>query len=89
MADASSEQWSSSLGPGDTVLLMTDGFPELLNPMGEPLGYERVRELFEAHTDSSPDGITSALARAANKWSGDSAPNDDITFLVLRARKNA
>ena len=89
MANASYEQWSSALTPGDTVLLMTDGFPELLNPQGEPLGYERVREIFETLTDASPDDITGVLARAAGEWSGDSTPNDDITFLVLRAKESA
>lgn len=89
MLEVSYEQWSSRLGPGDTVLLMTDGFPELLNPEGEPLGYEKVRELFEVHTEASPQGLTDALARAAKEWSGGGAPNDDITFLVLRAKQDA
>lgn len=89
LADASYEQWSSRLTPGDTVLLMTDGFPELLDPEGEPLGYDKVRELFAAHADASPEEITDTLARAAEAWSGKSSPNDDITFLVLRAKDNA
>ena len=50
---------------------------------------ERVREIFEALADASPENITGGLARAAGEWSGDSTPNDDLTFLVLRAKENA
>ena len=89
MADATYDHWSSGLEPGDTVLLMTDGFPELLDAEGEPLGYPRVRELFEATAGEVPEDITSSLARAAADWSGDGSPADDMTFLVLRAKENA
>lgn len=89
MADATYDQWSSDLDPGDTVLLMTDGFPELLDGVGEPLGYGRVRELFEATAGETPESVTTSLARAAADWSGDDSPGDDITFLVLRAKTSA
>lgn len=89
MAGATYDHWSSGLEPGDTVLLMTDGFPELLDAEGEPLGYPRVRELFEATAGEVPEDITSSLARAAADWSGDESPADDMTFLVLRAKENA
>ena len=89
MADASYDQWSADLGFGDTVLLMTDGFPELLSSDGEPLGYLRVRELYEDVAGEAPEIITSALAKAAADWSASAAPSDDITFLVLRAKESA
>ena len=89
MADATYDQWSSDLAPGDTVLLMTDGFPELLNPAGEPLGYGRVRDLFAGTAAEDPETITQSLAAAAAEWASSSTPNDDITFLVLRAKEHA
>ncbi len=85
------------IAPGDVVLLMSDGFPELPNSAGEPLGYERARARFAAAASggSSSDGasaseIVAALERAAADWSGADAaaapaPSDDVTFLVLRA----
>ncbi len=84
LADATYDQWTSPLAAGDTVLMMTDGFPELLDSRGEPLGYQRVRELFARAAASAPQEITAALAQAAERWSGGAALNDDITFLVLR-----
>ncbi len=81
------------LESGDVVLLMSDGFPELPNPAGEPLGYERARARFAAAAADGAGGageIVAALERAAAEWSAagtDSppAPSDDVTFLVLRA----
>jgi len=86
MADTSYLEWSSRLDPGDTVLLMTDGFPELLDPTGEPLGYSRVRSIFSASVQSSAKSIIKNLSRQAEKWSAGQPPQDDITFLVLRMR---
>lgn len=85
------------IAAGDVVLLMSDGFPELPNPAGEPLGYERARTRFAAAASGTGAGaggsageIVAALERAAAEWSGADgasapAPSDDVTFLVLRA----
>ena len=78
------------IAPGDVVLLMSDGFPELPNPAGEPLGYERARARFAAAASGAVSGeragdgpgggasageIVAALERAAADWSGaDTAP---------------
>ena len=42
------------LEPGDTVLFMTDGFPELLNVAGQQLGYVDAQQEF-ADAASAPD----------------------------------
>ena len=89
MAEATYHQWSSDLAPGDTVLLMTDGFPELLNVDGEPMGYERVRDRFAAVAGEAPEDITRSLADSAARWATSATLNDDITFLVLRAKRCA
>ncbi|MBP9826183.1 MAG: SpoIIE family protein phosphatase [Thermoanaerobaculia bacterium] len=87
------------IAPGDVVLLMSDGFPELPNPTGEPLGYERARAHFAVAASrgtsgegAGAGGIVAALEQAAANWSGADAgpdaapaPSDDVTFLVLRA----
>ena len=75
-----------ALGPGDTLLLMTDGLPELASPDGEPYGYTRVRQLIEAHAGGHPDDLIRTLAEASEAWSGGAAPDDDMTFVALRVR---
>ena len=74
------------LAPGDTVLFMTDGFPELLNEAGQQLGYVNAQQEFAAAA-TAPDanGVIASLTDAARRWHGDQPPNDDVTFVVVRA----
>ncbi len=74
------------LEAGDTVLLLSDGFPELLDAGGEPLGYARVCELFAAAADLEPAEIVAELRAAVAERTGRGAPSDDVTFVVLRVR---
>lgn len=64
---------------------MTDGFPELLNSEGDPLGYVAVDEQFALHAAGVNSAeVISSLSAAAEAWSGGLPPNDDITFVVVR-----
>jgi len=86
MAFSRYEARSVKLEVGDTVLLMSDGFPELPNADGEPIGYDRVRRLFEASCGKSPQEVIDSLAQHASEWHPEVAPADDITFVALRVR---
>lgn len=72
--------------PGDTLLLMSDGLPELLDGTGEPFGYVRVRSLFESLGGRTPEEVVAGLIDAAGSWTGGKPPNDDVTFVVVRVR---
>ncbi len=72
--------------PGDTILLMTDGLPELADAEGEPLGYPRVRALLAELGHHSPAELIAGLTRAADSWGGDQPPKDDMTFVAIRLR---
>lgn len=74
------------LETGDTILMMSDGFPELPNEDGEPIGYDRVRRLFEGACTQEPQEIIDELAQYASAWHPGQAPADDVTFVVLRVR---
>lgn len=74
----------ASLEPGDALLLMSDGFPELLDGEGEPLGYPAAEELFRAVAEEGPEEIVRHLAAAADERTGGAPPNDDITFVVVK-----
>lgn len=69
---------------GDTLLLMSDGFPELFNKEKELLGYEQAKELFSfcAHLDSNQ--IISVLCKEAESWRGETNQADDITFVAVK-----
>jgi serine phosphatase RsbU (regulator of sigma subunit) len=75
------------LAAGDTMLLMSDGFPELQSASGAQLGYPgAVAELTRAAAAADAAGVIAALEASAQHWHGDGAPNDDVTFVVVRAR---
>ncbi|HET7707704.1 MAG TPA: SpoIIE family protein phosphatase [Thermoanaerobaculia bacterium] len=77
---------SVDLAQGDTVLLMSDGFPELLNCDGQQLGYPAAMQLFADACAGAPDAraVIESLSAASRRWHGDQPPNDDITFVVVR-----
>ncbi|MCU1350756.1 MAG: Serine phosphatase RsbU, regulator of sigma subunit, partial [Acidobacteria bacterium] len=79
-------QRTVDLAPGDTVLLLTDGFPELLDAEGRQLGYPAALDLFAiAARAATPEGVIAALVAEARAWRGEQAPNDDMTFVVVRS----
>jgi len=86
LADVRYERWEADVAPGDTLLLMTDGFPELLNPDDEPFGYERARAAFASVAAGPAEEVVSGLEEAAAGWSGGRSLEDDMTFLVLKLR---
>jgi serine phosphatase RsbU (regulator of sigma subunit) len=78
---------SIDLDPGDTVLFMTDGFPELQNAAGQQLGYAAaIDEFIAAANGATTDDVIASLAAAAKRWNGERPPNDDVTFVVVRAK---
>ncbi len=80
------EERRLDLAPGDAILLMTDGLPELANGEGDPLGYPRVRGLFEELGRQAPEEIIAGLSRAAEAWAAGEAVKDDVTLVVVRVR---
>lgn len=74
---------SLPLGPGDRLLLFTDGIPEALSPGGEPFGDERLQSLLVAQASQSAERIAEALLARVAEWTGRSASfDDDLTFVV-------
>jgi serine phosphatase RsbU (regulator of sigma subunit)/ligand-binding sensor domain-containing protein len=76
----------TSLNSGDVILLMSDGFPELVNYENEMYGYKRARNLFEEIASERPEEIISKLKKAGSEWINDKEPDDDITFVVIKVK---
>jgi sigma-B regulation protein RsbU (phosphoserine phosphatase) len=77
---------NTELKTRDTVLLMSDGFPELFNSEREMLDYPRAKQLFGELAERSSQEIIDRLAEEAEKWRGEAPQNDDITFVVVKVR---
>jgi serine phosphatase RsbU (regulator of sigma subunit) len=78
-------QTSVSLQPGDTVLFLSDGFPELMNDAAQQLGYTGALDAFAtAAKAASAQDVIASLENVARQWHGEAPPNDDVTFVVVR-----
>jgi len=75
-----------NLEKGDTVLLLSDGLPELKNPNSESFGYPRVEKIFRDVADEAPQAIIDRLVDAGEIWRKDALPDDDVTLMVIKAR---
>ena len=71
---------------GDTILLMSDGFPELQNANKEMFGYKRARNSFEEVAEKEPERIITYLKEVGSRWTGDKEPDDDVTFVVIKVK---
>ena len=79
---------NSSIGPGDVLLLMSDGFPELFNEKKEILDYYRAKEIFGSVAELSSHKIIDKLCNEADNWQGDAQQEDDITFVVVKVNED-
>ncbi len=80
-----SEAWAQ-LGPGDSVVLYTDGVLEAENPAGEIYTYERLEELIRANCQLKPRAMVARMLHELRAWAGTAIQSDDVTVVVLRRR---
>jgi serine phosphatase RsbU (regulator of sigma subunit) len=73
--------------PGDTLLLMSDGLPEMFNKDKEIFGYDKVIETYQNVADKNPEEIILELKNAGSDWSNTETPDDDVTFVVIKVKK--
>lgn len=82
------EERRTRLGPGDTLLLASDGFPELVGEDERVLGFLGAAEAFRlAARAADARGVVAGLQSSAAAWRGARAPDDDMTFVVVRVRR--
>jgi serine phosphatase RsbU (regulator of sigma subunit) len=72
------------MGPGDVLVLLSDGVFEARNAVGEPFGEERVRALVrESAGQGSMQELAAALLQAVLAFAGDAPQEDDMTLLLI------
>ena len=77
----------TTLQAGDTLMLMSDGFPELFRKDGHMLGYEESVAIFKEVASQSPQEIIDHFEAKGKQWLDGNSPNDDITFVVLKVKQ--
>jgi serine phosphatase RsbU (regulator of sigma subunit) len=78
------QQTSIDLQAGDTVMFLSDGFPERFNLAAEILGYGRVKEIFGECGMLAPEAVIDHMIAASERWSSGAPLNDDMTFVVVK-----
>ena len=84
--DTERQEVTLELTTGDTILLMSDGLPEMLSRQNEMLDYPRTKELFAEVADKSPKTILRHLFDACTDWSDGEPQADDITLVVVKVK---
>lgn len=75
----------AALGPGDSLVLYTDGVPEAARADGEQFGDERLEELLCASRGLSADDLRQQIYDAVIRFIGKTHRSDDITVMVVKA----
>jgi sigma-B regulation protein RsbU (phosphoserine phosphatase) len=87
--DVEFEERRVQLGPGDFILLYTDGVSEAMDPESRMFGEERLRRVLLDRPDAPAEALAAALEEALAAFTGPSARSDDVTFVVVRRLASA
>jgi serine phosphatase RsbU (regulator of sigma subunit) len=83
------EERTVTLGPGDVLVLYTDGVIEARSPEGEQLGEDRLQALLTEYNALPPHALAEQVYEAVNQHMQGTAQQDDITLLVLKVQEES
>ena len=75
------EAAEARLGPGDLLLLYTDGIPEAVDENGEAFGFERLERSFAA--GGAPQQVHDRILNDLADFEGDQKLRDDRSLVVM------
>jgi phosphoserine phosphatase RsbU/P len=82
---ATYQQGVCNMGPGDAVLLFSDGVTEAVRPNAdEEFGEERLAQVLSGLRNQSADSIITAINQLVEDFTGGAPPADDITLVVAK-----
>ncbi len=73
------------LTPGDILVVLSDGFNEMMNPQGELFGIDRLIELVESNADTTATDLRMRLFKAVTSFAQETPQGDDLTLCILKA----
>jgi phosphoserine phosphatase RsbU/P len=82
--NATFNEQSTTLGPGDIVVIYSDGVTECTDQSNEFFGEERVYECLRDCAGLSANAVLERIFRSVSEFSGNAPQADDITVLVVR-----
>jgi serine phosphatase RsbU (regulator of sigma subunit) len=75
-----------TMGPGDLLILATDGLIELVNDAREMFGRPRLEQLIRQNCTLAAPDLVMAIQDAIAEFLGDSQPLDDVTLMVVERK---
>ncbi|HVN82401.1 MAG TPA: SpoIIE family protein phosphatase [Terriglobia bacterium] len=75
------------VGPGEILLLYTDGVTEIFNDAGEEFGTERLVDLVKSYRPLDARALTLVLQEQVLDFAADQTIQDDFTLVVVKARE--
>jgi serine phosphatase RsbU (regulator of sigma subunit) len=81
--DETWEQGAVQIGPGDVLVLYTDGITEAQNAQGASFGEDRLLKAVSANLGRPAQGIQDAVATEIRRFVGDVPQSDDIVLAVV------
>ena len=76
--------FKTSLNPGDTLIILTDGIIESQNQRGETFGTRQIIKSMGTIKDQSAQTMTSKLIQTAIAFCENDSFQDDVTLLVIK-----
>ncbi len=73
------------IGPGDVLVMFTDGISEAMDARGEEFGEEKLLEIIRSWRCSPAASILTGIVDAVKEHSRNTSQYDDITLLVLKS----
>ena len=78
------EYTRDALGPGDVIVIGTDGIWEAVNPEGAMYGKQRLRDVVRENAHAPVAAIADAIEADLRRFRATAPQRDDITFVVIR-----
>lgn len=75
-----------AIGPGDRLVLTTDGITEAMNEAGQLFGKQRLADELQQCRESPIEECVARLRRAVSAHCSAKAPTDDMTLLAMEVR---
>jgi sigma-B regulation protein RsbU (phosphoserine phosphatase) len=83
-AQATYEEETLELEPGDRLIVFSDGVTEAMNAAGDEFGEERLLRCLQSQGACTPEVMLERLLAVVHEFAASAAQNDDVTALVLR-----
>lgn len=84
LGDFTYEEESTSLDPGDILVVFSDGVTEAMNSDGELFGEARLASVLSETVNDSPELIIDGIVRAVKTHAGSTPQSDDVTIVVVK-----